>query len=52
MGERKRATVRLQSTESSHVYTTTKNRKRTPLKLELKKYDPLLRRHVLYRETK
>ncbi len=52
MAEKKRVKVGLQSTASSHAYMTTKNRKRTPHKLELKKYDPLVRRHVLYRETK
>jgi len=52
MAERKRAIVRLQSEASPHVYMTTKNRKRTPHKLELRKYDPFVRRHVLYRETK
>jgi large subunit ribosomal protein L33 len=45
------ARVRLQSTESSHVYYTTKNRKNIPNKMEFRKYDPVVRRHVLYRET-
>lgn len=44
--------VRIRSTESPHVYTTTKNRRNTPGRLELKKYDPVVRRHVLYRETR
>lgn len=52
MAEKKRVIVRLQSVASPHTYTTTKNRKRTPHKLELRKYDPIVRRHVLYRETK
>ena len=43
--------VILRSTESRHFYTTTKN-KRNKEKLELKKYDPTLRKHVLYREEK
>jgi large subunit ribosomal protein L33 len=33
-------------------YTTTKNKKSTPERLELMKYSPRLRRHALYRETK
>lgn len=47
-----RSQVRLVSTESSHVYYTQKNRKNNNSRLELKKYDPTLRRHVLYRESK
>ena len=42
----------LQSTESNHRYTTTKNKKTHPDRLELKKHDPTLNRHVLYKETK
>lgn len=45
------ARVRLQSTESPHVYYTTKNKKNTPSKMELRKYDPVVRKHVLYRES-
>lgn len=33
-------------------YTTTKNRQKTPSRMELKKYNPNLRRHTLHRETK
>jgi large subunit ribosomal protein L33 len=29
-----------------------KNRRNDPSRLELKKYDPIVRRHVSYRETK
>lgn len=34
------------------TYTTTKNRRTTTAKLELKKYDPVVRKHVLFREAK
>jgi large subunit ribosomal protein L33 len=34
------------------VYWTEKNRRNDPQRLELKKFDPVLRRHVLYRETR
>ncbi len=44
--------IKLRSTESGHMYITSKNRKNTSARLELRKYDPILRRHVLYRETK
>jgi large subunit ribosomal protein L33 len=47
-----RLVVKLRSTESGHMYITYKNRRNDPQRLELKKYDPLLRKHVLYRETK
>lgn len=44
--------VKLRSTESSHMYLSYKNRRNDTQRLELKKYDPTLRRHVIYRETK
>ena len=47
-----RIVIKLRSTESGHQYVTTKNRKNDPSRLELKRYDPLLRRHVVYRESK
>ena len=47
-----REKIRLQSTESAHYYTTIKNKRNTPDKIQLKKYDPVLRRHVLYKEDK
>ncbi|MDR0379900.1 MAG: 50S ribosomal protein L33, partial [Candidatus Accumulibacter sp.] len=37
---------------TGHFYTTTKNKKTTPGKLEVKKYDPVARKHVAYKETK
>ncbi|MCX7908066.1 MAG: 50S ribosomal protein L33 [Ignavibacteria bacterium] len=33
-------------------YTTTKNKNNTSERLELKKYNPFLRRHTLHREVK
>jgi large subunit ribosomal protein L33 len=47
-----RENIKLKSTESDDYYYTTKNKKRTPGRLEIKKFDKKLRRHVLYRETK
>ncbi|NDJ52586.1 MAG: 50S ribosomal protein L33 [Chloroflexi bacterium] len=47
-----RVVIKMQSTESSHFYTTEKSRRNDPQRLEMRKYDPTLRRHVLYRETK
>ncbi|MCS7177288.1 MAG: 50S ribosomal protein L33 [Candidatus Kapabacteria bacterium] len=33
-------------------YVTTKNRQNTPGRLELRKYNPFLRRHTLHREIR
>jgi large subunit ribosomal protein L33 len=33
-------------------YTTTKNKKTTPQRIELRKYNPFLRRHTIHRELK
>ena len=33
-------------------YTTTKNKKLMPEKMEIKKFDPVARKHVMYKETK
>jgi large subunit ribosomal protein L33 len=49
----KREQIKLESSaDTGHFYTTVKNRQNTPNKLELKKYDPVARKHVLYKETK
>lgn len=47
-----RVLIHLKSTASAHRYTTTKNKRTTPEKLEFRKYDPVVRRHVIYREGK
>jgi large subunit ribosomal protein L33 len=47
-----RVLVKLRSTESGRMYYTQKNKRNDSARLEMKKYDPLVRRHVLYRETK
>lgn len=45
--------IKLVSTEGTgHFYTTTKNKRNTPDKLEMKKYDPVLRKRVVYKEEK
>ncbi len=40
------------SAGTGHYYTTDKNKRTTPDKLELKKYDPVVRKHVIYTESK
>ena len=45
--------IKLVSTAGTgHYYTTTKNKRTTPDKLQLKKYDPVVRKHVKYKEAK
>jgi len=40
------------SAGTGHFYTTDKNKRTTPDKLQMKKYDPVVRKHVLYTEAK
>ncbi len=48
-----REKIRLVSTAGTgFFYTTMKNRRNTPEKLVLKKYDPKLRKHVDFKEAK
>jgi large subunit ribosomal protein L33 len=48
-----REKIRLVSTaETGHFYTTTKNKRNMTGKMEIKKYDPVVRKHVLYKEAK
>ena len=49
----KRDKIRLISTAGTgHFYTTDKNKKTTPNKMEMSKYDPVVRKHVQYKEGK
>jgi len=49
----KRDKIRLMSSAGTgHYYTTTKNRKLHPEKMEVTKFDPVVRQHVAYKETK
>lgn len=40
------------SAGTGHYYTTSKNKKNIPEKLEIKKFDPVIRKHVMYKEAK
>lgn len=40
------------SAGTGHFYTTTKNKRTQTEKLEIKKYDPKARKHVLYTEAR
>lgn len=49
----KRKIIGLVSEESgTRHYYTTKNQQNHPDKISLRKYDPVLRKHVVYTETK
>ena len=40
------------SADTGHFYTTTKNKRTMPENLEMKKFDPVVRKHVMYKESK
>ncbi|MGC8120703.1 50S ribosomal protein L33 [Marinobacter sp. VGCF2001] len=40
------------SAGTGHFYTTNKNKRNTPEKIAMKKYDPVVRKHVEYKEAK
>ncbi|WP_166257174.1 50S ribosomal protein L33 [Marinobacter salicampi] len=40
------------SAGTGHFYTTHKNKRNTPEKIEIKKFDPVVRKHVAYKEAK
>jgi large subunit ribosomal protein L33 len=48
-----REKIRLVSSAGTgHFYTTTKNKRTKPEKLEMRKFDPVVRKHVVYKEAK
>jgi len=53
MASKVREKIKLESSAGTgHFYTTTKNKKTTPEKMAISKYDPVARKHVEYKETK
>ncbi len=40
------------SAGTGHFYTTSKNKRTMTEKLEMKKFDPVVRKHVMYKEAK
>ncbi len=49
----KRPIIKMRSTEGTgFTYTTRKNKTNTRERLELMKYDPVLRKHVLFKEER
>ncbi|HEY6280268.1 MAG TPA: 50S ribosomal protein L33 [Burkholderiales bacterium] len=48
-----REKIKLESSAGTgHFYTTTKNKRIQTDKLEIKKFDPVARKHVIYKEVK
>ncbi len=46
-------TIKLQSTaDTGFYYVTSKNPRKTTEKMEMKKYDPVARKHVVFRDAK
>jgi large subunit ribosomal protein L33 len=53
MAKGARDKIKLESTAGTgHFYTTTKNKRSMPEKMLIKKFDPVVRKHVDYKETK
>lgn len=52
MAKGAREKIKLKSTESTEVYWTVKNKRNTTERIELKKYDKKLKRHVAFKEAK
>ena len=48
-----REKIRLVSSAGTgHFYTTDKNKRNMPGKFEIKKFDPVVSQHVMYKEAK
>ena len=48
-----REKIKLESSAGTgHFYTTTKNKRTMPEKMEIKKFDPVIRQHVVFKEAK
>jgi large subunit ribosomal protein L33 len=47
-----RVQIKMRSTESPYTYMTTKNKQKNPERLALRKYDPVVRKHVTFKETR
>ena len=52
-GNSKRDIIQIESSGGTgYRYSITKNKRLHPEKVEYKKYDPVLKKHVIFRETK
>ncbi len=52
MAKGARENVKMKSTESSECYWTSKNKRNTTQRMELKKYDKKMKKHVVFKEAK
>ena len=53
MGSDIRPVIKMRSTAGTgYTYVTTKNKTNTRERIELKKYDPVVRKHVLFKEER
>ena len=53
MAKGNREKIKLESTAGTgHFYTTTKNKRTSTGKMEISKFDPVARKHVIYKATK
>ena len=52
-GNSKRTIIQLESSAGTgYRYTTTKRKKKHPGRVEYRKFDPILKKHVVFKETK
>jgi len=47
-----RVHIKMKSTASPYVYHTFKNKRNDPDRMQMKKYDPVVRKHVLFKEER
>ena len=53
MASDKRPIIKLRSTAGTgYTYVTTKNKSNTRERIEIKKYDPVVRQHVVFKEER
>lgn len=53
MASDKRPIIKLRSTAGTgYTYVTTKNKVKTRERIEIKKYDPVIRKHVVFKEER
>jgi large subunit ribosomal protein L33 len=53
MAKGAREKIKLESSAGTgHFYTTSKNKRTMTQKMEIKKFDPKVRKHVMYKEAK
>ena len=52
-GNSKRTIIQIESSAGTcYRYTITKSKRLHPERVEYKKYDPIVRKHVMFKETK